>query len=67
MIKTQYLYGAKPAELIDIRPALNERLGKARSKLKEVVYSDKPDNDQIKAIYKTIIWIENMMKEYENV
>lgn len=67
MTKTEYLYGCKANELIDIRPALNERLARARSNLRAVVYSDKPDNEQIKAIYKAIIWVENMLKEYENV
>lgn len=65
MTKTEYLYGCKANELIDIRSALNERLDRARSNLRAVVYSDKPDNEKIKAIYKAIIWIENMLKEYD--
>lgn len=65
MTKTEYLYGCKANELIDIRPALCERIDKARTTLRAVVYSDNPDDDQIKAIYKAIIWAENMLKEYD--
>lgn len=66
MTKTEYLYGVKPHELIDIRPALQDRISKAKVLLKELTYKDEmKDFKRIDDVLSAISWCQNLIKEYE--